>query len=62
LTGIGPKTAELLNQSGVISFAQLAAMSTEALHTFLQDNNIPHSKAKVANWPQQAAQMAAAEQ
>lgn len=58
LTGIGPKTADLLNNAGVISFAQLAAMNAETLHTFLQENNIPHSKAKIANWPEQAAQMA----
>lgn len=58
MTGIGPKTAGLLNKSGVTSFAQLAEMSPESLHEFLQRNNIPHSKAKVANWPEQAAKLA----
>ncbi|MEZ5534248.1 MAG: DUF4332 domain-containing protein [Thiolinea sp.] len=58
LTGIGPKTAELLNNAGVISFSQLADMDAEKLHVFLQENNIPHSKAKIMNWPEQAAQIA----
>ncbi len=59
ITGIGPKTAELLYQSGVTSFAQLAEMRAEALHEFLQEHNIPHSRAKVAKWPEQATKLAA---
>ncbi|PID34231.1 MAG: hypothetical protein CR976_01390 [Thiotrichales bacterium] len=58
ITGIGPKTAELLHQSGVTSFIQLAEMSAEDLHEFLQEHNIPHSRAKVAGWPKQARKLA----
>lgn len=57
LTGVGPKTAMLLNEAGLMSFAQLAAMDAESLQDFLQTNNIPHSKAKVMNWPEQAGQL-----
>lgn len=57
LTGVGPKTATLLNEAGLVSFAQLAAMDAESLQDFLQTNNIPHSKAKVVSWPEQAGQL-----
>lgn len=57
LTGVGPKTAVLLNEAGLVSFVQLSSMDAESLIILLQTHNIPHSKAKVMNWPDQAAQL-----
>ncbi|MFT4095369.1 MAG: DUF4332 domain-containing protein [Niabella sp.] len=54
IEGIGPKVAEIFNEAGITSFAQLASKTKEELEAILD----PHGGIYVAmdptTWPQQA--------
>lgn len=58
LKGIGPKTAGVLYQAGILSFEQLALQEPEKLVRILKKHNLPSGAA--AFWQKQAA-LAAAE-
>jgi len=52
--GIGDKIAELLNQNGIYTFAQLAGTSEEQLRAILQEAGPSFQLADPHTWPQQA--------
>ena len=52
IEGIGPKIASLLNQAGVTSFAQLAAMEPARISEILHGANL--RLADPTSWPEQA--------
>jgi predicted flap endonuclease-1-like 5' DNA nuclease len=57
IKGIGPKIEELLQQNGIITFAQLAQIEVSQLQALLDEagwNNI----ADPTTWPEQARQLA----
>ncbi|MEZ5476553.1 MAG: DUF4332 domain-containing protein [Thiolinea sp.] len=54
ISGIGPKMAELLRQNGVSNYRQLAASNIDNLLHLLQEHGVPHSRARVVTWPEQA--------
>ena len=60
IEGIGPKIAELLNMSGIFTFAQLANTAVDALQAILADAGPRFQMANPTTWPQQA-QLAADE-
>ncbi len=45
LKGIGPKTAEALYKSGILTFEQLGLLSSEKFNQILKDGSIPSGKA-----------------
>ena len=58
IEGIGPKTASILNQSGIVTFETLAAHTPEEIKAILRAakaRGVPNS------WPQQARLAAAAD-
>jgi predicted flap endonuclease-1-like 5' DNA nuclease len=59
IEGIGPKIAGVLNDAGIVNYAQLAEQSGAALRAILDEAGIGRI-AKPATWPRQAA-LAAAE-
>jgi large subunit ribosomal protein L15 len=52
--GIGPKIAELFNNAGIITFADLAATSVEKLNEILEEAGPRYSIHNPTTWPQQA--------
>jgi predicted flap endonuclease-1-like 5' DNA nuclease len=52
--GIGPKISELLNQSGIYTFAQLAGTSIERLRAILDAGGSRFRIADPGTWPTQA--------
>lgn len=55
IEGIGPKINELLNNDGIVTFAQLAKTSTSAVQAVLDKAGPRYRLAKPGTWPQQAA-------
>lgn len=53
IEGIGPKVAGLLEQAGILTFAQLAKTDVERLRAILDDAGLRFMKPD--SWPQQAA-------
>lgn len=53
--GIGPKIAGLLQNNGIINFAQLSQTSTARLNEILESAGSRFSLANQATWPEQAA-------
>lgn len=53
LEGIGPKIAEALNNAGVMTFAQLAAMEPPCLEKIVRDAGV-RMVGHGETWPQQA--------
>jgi len=54
IEGIGPKIAEILNQTGITTFAELAAASPEKLKEILIEAGTRYASKNPATWPQQA--------
>jgi predicted flap endonuclease-1-like 5' DNA nuclease len=55
IEGIGPRTTEVLHKAGVTTFAQIAAMTPEALHHIVQvEAGIPLLDRATNSWPKQA--------
>lgn len=54
IEGIGPKIAQVLKDSGVLTFAQLAAVSPEHLSSVLREAGPRFRLADPASWPDQA--------
>jgi large subunit ribosomal protein L15 len=52
--GIGPKIAELFNNAGIVTFADLAATSVEKLNEILEEAGPRYSIHNPTTWPQQA--------
>lgn len=52
--GIGPKIAELFNNAGIITFADLAATPVEKLNEILEEAGPRYSIHNPTTWPQQA--------
>lgn len=52
--GIGPKIAELFNNAGIITFADLAATSVEKLNEILEEAGPRYTIHNPTTWPQQA--------
>jgi DNA-directed RNA polymerase subunit beta' len=61
IEGIGPKIAEALNNSGVTSFAQMAAMSSQDIKDILTNSDGTFGNHDSTTWPQQAAMADAGE-
>jgi len=59
IEGIGPKIAELLNNAGIHSWAQLAKCPVEDLKKILQDAGPRYQMHDPTTWPKQAALAAA---
>jgi hypothetical protein len=57
LKGIGPKTAEVLYQAGILSYQQLGLIHLEKLEGILREHSLPAGSG--AFWKQQAALAAA---
>lgn len=53
--GIGPKINELLNNDGIVTFAQLAQASIPTIQAILDKAGARYRLAKPGTWPQQAA-------
>ncbi len=54
IEGIGPKIAELLNQSGIYTFSQLADANVLDLETILRGGGTRFQTANPETWPRQA--------
>lgn len=54
IEGIGPKIAAYLNQRGVYTFGQLAALDAENLHDLLREGGPGIASASTETWPGQA--------
>ena len=54
IEGIGPKIAELFNNAGIITFADLAATSVEKLNEILEEAGPRYSIHNPSTWPEQA--------
>ncbi len=57
--GIGPKFSALLNEHGISTFAQLAAMELEPLRTIVNESGISAASANEESWARQAELLAA---
>jgi predicted flap endonuclease-1-like 5' DNA nuclease len=60
IEGIGPKIAQLLNEAGIVTFAQLAATQVDRLDQILEQAGSNYQLADPSTWPEQA-RLAAAE-
>ena len=58
IEGIGPKISSVMNEGGVYTFAQMAAMTPEALRKILDDAGMSAIH-DTSTWPEQAALAAA---
>ena len=58
IEGIGPKINSVMNEAGVQTFAQMAAMSAEALRQILDDAGMAPIH-NTSTWPEQASLAAA---
>lgn len=54
IEGIGPKVAQLLNESGILTFGQLAQIEVERLRAILEEAGPPFKGMDPASWPEQA--------
>lgn len=54
IEGVGPKAAEVLTASGIITFADMAASTPEKLKEMLDASEGNFNAADTATWPQQA--------
>jgi len=54
IEGIGPKIAEIFNNAGITSFAELAATSVEKLQEILAAAGPRYASKKPGSWPKQA--------
>jgi len=54
IDGIGPKSAAALNETGITTFAQVAAMTPADLEALLKEKRV-RLVASTETWPQQAA-------
>ena len=54
IEGIGPKIEELLNQSGIYTYAELSVASPEQLQTLLQNAGGAFAVHEPSTWPQQS--------
>ena len=52
ITGIGPKTATVLKDAGIMNYDQLAAMTTDQIKQILTDAG---ARGNPETWPEQAA-------
>jgi predicted flap endonuclease-1-like 5' DNA nuclease len=57
IEGLGPRSAEVLEQSGILTFSQIAAMEPEAIHEVLRAGGL--RIAFPETWPEQAGLAAA---
>jgi DNA-directed RNA polymerase subunit beta' len=55
IEGIGPKIAEALNNSGLTTFAQMAAMTSQDIKDILTNSDGTFGNHDSTTWPQQAA-------
>ena len=55
IEGIGPKISEILNQNGISTFAELAAMTPDAIKEILTEAGPQFNRADPGTWPDQAA-------
>jgi predicted flap endonuclease-1-like 5' DNA nuclease len=60
IEGIGPKICAVLNEAGITTFAQLAAMTPEQIHELLHAQNL--RLADPTTWPEQARLAAAGDE
>ena len=58
IEGIGPKIERLLNDAGILTFAQLARTSVERLRAILQEAGPRFRLADPTTWPRQAGMAA----
>jgi len=58
IEGIGPKSAAALNENGITTFAQVAAMTAEQLEQIIKGHGV-RLVGSAVNWPKQAALAAA---
>jgi predicted flap endonuclease-1-like 5' DNA nuclease len=54
IEGIGPKISQLLQDNGIVTFAQLANTSTDRLQAVLQAGGPRYQLADPSTWPEQA--------
>ncbi|GAK61140.1 hypothetical protein U27_01038 [Candidatus Vecturithrix granuli] len=54
IEGVGPKVAQVLNESGILTFAQLAQTDVNRLRTILQDAGSRFRMIEPESWPEQA--------
>jgi predicted flap endonuclease-1-like 5' DNA nuclease len=54
IEGIGPKTAEALNASGITTFAQIASMDAAELERLVKEEHGVRIVGDAATWPKQA--------
>lgn len=54
IEGIGPKIAEIFNNAGITTFAELAATSVEKLQEILAAAGSRYASKKPGSWPKQA--------
>ena len=59
IEGIGPKIAEIFNNDGIMTFAQLAETSTEKMQELLDGAGSRYSSHNPGTWAKQAAMAAA---
>jgi len=57
INGIGPKTADILKQNGILTFAHLAETPVERLKEILVANDLEVVAAACEDWPQQAKEL-----
>jgi predicted flap endonuclease-1-like 5' DNA nuclease len=53
--GIGPKTAEVLQKGGILTFTQLAQTDVEQLRAILEEAGPNYKRMEPESWPEQAA-------
>jgi len=54
IEGIGPKVAQILNESGILTFAQLAQTDVNRLRAILQDAGPRFRMIEPESWPEQS--------
>lgn len=54
ISGIGPKTADVLRQAGIMNFEQLSKTSEKALRKILVENGLEVVAGACGDWPKQA--------
>ncbi len=54
IEGIGPKISDILNESGIYTYAQLAGSDVDGLRSILADAGSRFRLADPTTWPQQA--------
>ena len=58
IEGVGPKIAEILNEAGINTYADLAAASVDSLQEILVNAGSRYASKNPSTWPQQAKQIA----